>query len=337
MVRNYLTLLVAFACLITGCEQTSFVPTTDQRSDGTTLFSGEAMTIRYRVIVGAPLSPEDKKHIANAITSSFQMVHSIYDKWNPDSELSQLNKLKKGEQHPLSPELYQLLSITDQVVQLSGGRFDPTIEPIQRLWKEKLRLEKVPSSEEINAVKPFVGWKKIHFTSEMFYKDEEEAALDLGGIAKGHGIDLLTEALLSLGFQNVYVEWGGEIRAHGQHPTGRPWTIYISRLWDEDPTHAIATIHLKDQAIATSGDYLQNQTVKGATYFHIYDPISFQPLQATASSIASASVVANTCALADGLATAAMMFPTKEEATEWFNQLKSEDPSLSLWLVTRRD
>lgn len=293
------------------------------------------MTMSYRILIGKKLTPDETKHISNTILSIFHDIHAIYDKWNPQSELSLLNRLKKGEQKKISPALYQLLTLTDQVVKKTGGRFDPTIEPLQKLWKLKLQVGRTPSNTEINAITPSIGWDLVHFNDYVFYKDHDATELDLGGIAKGYGVDLLTEALLSLKTQDVFVEWGGEIRAHGNHPEGRPWTIYISRLSDKDPNHAIATLYLENQAIATSGDYVQNTTVNGTTYFHILNPKTLQPLQATGSSIASASVVASTCALADGLATAAMLFSTKEAAAAWFKSLEEEDRALSLWLVSR--
>jgi len=166
-------------------------------------------------------------------------------------------------------------------------------------------------------------------------------SLDLGGIAKGYGVDLILENLNQAGFSDVFVEWGGEIRASGKHPEGRPWRIFISRLENNDPHLAIAHLDLVDQAIATSGDYLQNWTIEKdgncSTFFHIIDPVTLHPLQKQPLSIASTSVVAPTCALADGLATVAMMFLSVEEAQVWAEKMKKENPDLSFWIVSRQN
>jgi thiamine biosynthesis lipoprotein len=259
----------------------------------------------------------------------------VYNKWNAKSEVSQFNRAQAGEKIALSNDLQKLLELTNKVVNVTGGRFDPTIEPIQKLWKERLAAGMIPSAEEIGIIAPAIGWHNVHYADGMIWKDHNATSLDLGGIAKGYAIDLLVEKLISSRYRNVYVEWGGEIRSQGKHPEDRPWTIFISRLTDEDPDHAVATLMMDNNALATSGDYLQNTTVDGITYFHIIDPRTLRPLVSTPTSIASASVLAKTCAFADGLATAAMLFTSEEEAIAWFKKLKENDSDLSLWLVTR--
>ena len=300
------------------------------------------MTIDYRILIGQTLDSSDKKAISKIIEDTFHEVNRVYNKWNPNSELSSLNKLKAGIQVQLSPELEQLLLLTDDIVQLTEGRFDPTIEPVQALWKRYLEQDTIPSPAELQSLSLLVGWNKIHFAKGLFYKDGDEVSMDLGGIAKGYCIDLLVERLNHQGFKNVFVEWGGEIRVSGEHPDKRPWTIFISDLGNINPENALAIVNLQNQAIATSGDYLQNWLVSGEgdqmiTYFHVIDPATLQPRMATLQSVASASVLASSCAFADGLATAAMMFSSVEEAQVWADKLKKQFPELSFWLVSRSE
>ncbi len=316
----------------------------EERDDLTTIFAGQAMTMQYRVIVGARLSTPSIEKISRLMADTFSEVDRVYNKWNPHSELSRLNSLKGGLKTPLSPALARLLQETDRIVQLSGGRFDPTIEPLQQLWKQKLQEGILPNAAELAAVAPTIGWQKIHFDADSFYKDHDNIQLDLGGIAKGLCIDLLVERLNAAGYPNLYVEWGGEIRASGRHPENRPWTVFISRMGDSDPKQALATLYLQDQAIATSGDYQQNWSLrlensdgsrKTTTFFHIYDPQTLRPLETTRTSIASASVVAKTCVFADGLATTAMLFPSLAAAEQWLEQVKDSYPEISCWLISR--
>jgi FAD:protein FMN transferase len=305
----------------------------------TTTFAGNVMTIDYKIIVGSPITAADKDGVQQIMFATFQEVNSIYNKWNPQSELSRLNQSPAKIKIRISKQLEKLLAETDKIVKLTGGRFDPTIEPLQQLWKSKLEKGTVPSESDIQTVSEAIGWDKIHFGQGVFWKDHLTTSLDLGGIAKGYCVDLLVERLNKAGFAHVFVEWGGEIRASGHHPDNRPWNIYISRLENENPDQAIATLSLVDQAIATSGDYLQNWIVfdeksgKEVTYFHIIDPLTRRPLLSTSRSIASASVLAANCTLADGLATAAMMFHTQEEAEAWIESLG--ELGIQAWFYTR--
>lgn len=302
------------------------------------------MTMRYKIIVGNKLTEDQKQNVASIIKTTFYEINTVFNKWNPDSELSKLNNLKSGTQTPISSSLERLFKEADVVVKLSEGRFDPTIEPLQRLWKEKLYLGITPDNNEISAITPAIGWGNIHFQNGIFYKDNDLTELDFGGIAKGLGIDLLIERFNQSGYGDVFVEWGGEIRATGKHPEGRPWTIYISCLYDNDPSKAIATIYLENQSIATSGDYLQNWSIRvpsitekatTRTYFHIFDPHTFQALETTFSSIAGTSVIAHNCALADGLATAAMLFSSSTEAEAWAKKIKQLYPYVEFWIISR--
>lgn len=317
--------------LLLSCTDQSFnqVPT---------VFSGNSMTINYRILIGDPLDSAQKEKILKIIQETFTEIDLIYNKWNPHSEVSQLNRLEAGEKKALSLALFHFLERTDYLVLLANGRFDPTIEPLQQLWKEKLTQGKIPEPFEIESLKPCLGWDKIHFHHQVFYKDDNRTQLDFGGIAKGYCVDLMLENLADAGFQNLYVEWGGEIRVSGMHPAGRPWSIFISRLEDHDPEHAIATLNLKDQAIATSGDYFQNWTVqtpngKTVTYCHVFDPLKLEPLIVKPGSIASASLMAKDCLTADALAKVLMLFDSTEEAQTWIEQVKQTHPDLACWII----
>lgn len=333
------------ATLLISCQSPNS-PQTEKRSDGTTVFFGEAMTMQYKILIGQEIDSEKNTIIAKIIEKTFYNTNAIFNKWNPDSEVSKLNWQKAGVATPLSPDLLRLFREADKIVVLSQGRFDPTIEPLQALWKKKLQQGKIPSEEEIAMIAPSIGWDKIHFTDGIFQKMHDQTQLDFGGIAKGLCIDMLVERLNEAGIANLFVEWGGEIRASGHHPQGRLWTVYISRLGDCNPDKAIATLSLDEQAIATSGDYLQNWTVRlcdpsgqerTASYFHVFDPHTLRPLEASHTSVASASVIAPQCALADGLATVLMMFSSTEEAATWAMEVKEQIPDTAFWIVSRSE
>lgn len=329
-----LVIVVFYALFFTACSEN----TTEQP---VTSFEGTAMTIDYRITLKAPLDKESQKLVKRIIAETFHEIDSIYNMWNPFSELSQLNQAGATTKLPLSPKLEKLLLLTDVLVKTTDGKFDPTIAPLQKIWKSALTQNKMPLEIDLDAVTPSVGWDKLHISDGLFWKDHPLTSLDLGGIAKGYGVDLLAERLHDAGFADVYVEWGGEIRTFGNHPEGRPWRVFISRLGDTTPERAIAFVELKNQALATSGDYLQNWSILNSDsdrfvhYSHILSPETKSPLEITRSSIASASVLANTCSEADGLATAAMMFRTVDEAYEWAKTLKEKQPELQFWFLSR--
>lgn len=293
------------------------------------------MTIDYKIIVGHKLDEQEKDNVQKTIGAVFREIDEIYNKWNPNSEISTLNKLKAKQTYPLSSQLELFLNQVQYLFEVTEGRFDPTIEPIQALWKRKLEAKKRPTEFEIAEIVPAVGWDKIHFGDGFFWKDHDLTQIDLGGIAKGYCVDLLIEKLTNLGLTNIFVEWGGEIHAVGMHPDRRNWNIFISRLGDDNPDNALAYLSLENQAIATSGDYLQNWTVEDKIYFHLFNPFNNQAMEATQTSIASASVLAPNCTLADGLASAALVFSDIPEAMAWAKRVQEKIPNTTFWLVSR--
>ncbi len=89
------------------------------------------MTIDYRVVVGQPLSMLQIEQVQKVIRDTFTDVDLIYNKWNPLSEISKVNQLPANTPLQISPKLYDLFILTNKVVRLTEGRFDPTVEPLQ--------------------------------------------------------------------------------------------------------------------------------------------------------------------------------------------------------------
>jgi thiamine biosynthesis lipoprotein len=327
MMGRALFLLFLFFC---ACEAPN--------SRRLTYFSGMAMTMEWRAQFGDTVrNPEEVERI---IERSFREINQLYNHWNPQSELSLLNRLPAHVTREISPELADFLAFTQQFVTLSEGRFDPTVMPMQTLWKHKLLKNERPTEFEIATLFPAIGWNRLNLQGRSFSKSHSETALDLGGIAKGYAVDLIVDRLQAAGYANVYFEWGGEIRAIGQHPEGRPWIVWIARLKSHDPKDAVDLVKLEGEGIATSGDYeqfwvLRNPDGTETTYFHVVDPRTGFPLVSRKGSIASVSVVAPTCAIADALATCCMLFSTQEEAEAWALKAQTVFPTAKFWFVKR--
>lgn len=304
-----------------------------------TTFSGQAMTLDYQISIGKELDAPALALIEDLISATFSEVNAVYNKYNPASEVSRLNQLPADVVLEISPELEAFLEQVGKVVELTGGRFDPTIEPLQKVWKGALVEGKTPSPEALAAVVPAVGWHHLHIKNGRVFKDHAETSLDLGGIAKGLCVDMLTEKLNQAGYPDVFVEWGGEVRASGEHPEGREWRVGIRCPPLEKAKEDVVAVALHDQAFATSGDYIQywkvNRGVETLTYCHIFNPKTHAPVESKPGKVASASVLASNCVLADGIATAAMLFETEEEATKWLEKIKEQCPEMEYWLMTR--
>ncbi len=300
----------------------------------TTEFNGWAMTMPYRITVGAPLASPQRQEVEILIRDTFDEVDRTLNNWNPDSEISRVNAAPADTPIPLSQPLYDLLHLCDQIVALSGGRFDPTVGPLVALWRTKLADKQAPTAAERLELAHSIGWHHIHLYEGELVKDNAHTALDLCAISKGYTLDLLTDRLHQKGYDNTLVEWAGELRASGHHPEGRDWMVAL------DPGlqikgQPLAPIALHNNAIATSGDYAHDGwNLPEHRYCHIVDPHTAMPLEVTPHSIATVTAIAPTCALADALATAGMVFPNRLEAEQWAQEVVELYPTTSFLILS---
>ena len=115
------------------------------------------------------------------------------------------------------------------------------------------------------------------------------------------GVTVLKQA----GFGQVLVEAGGDLAAAGQKSTGTPWRIGVQSPREEQ-AGLQNKFNLQDQAAATSGDYMQPFSADLRQHY-ILDP---RPGY-SAPEVASATVIAPSAMLADGLATSVMVLGPK--------------------------
>lgn len=303
-----------------------------------THFRGFSMKMPYDVAVVGPLTRHQKVVIKRIIQSTFAETSQVSNHWNSHSELTYFNENKSTVPIKLSQNLRELLVLADQIVQLSDGKYDPTLGPIIDTWKLALSQHHEPSSKTLLSLQRIVGWEHLSYTENTIQKNIPELMLDLDAIAKGKCVDNLTTNLVEAGFNNVFVEWSGEIRAHGKNDNGEAWQIEIYSP-KQGPNNVIL---LENEAIATSGNYMQSWGVRSEVdgNFHIFSHIlckeTLRPMELDKKSILSVSVRAPTCALADGLATAAMLIETPEELVEWTNKIKKEIQGVTFWIVEKQ-
>lgn len=311
-----------FFLFFCSCQKTSHVQS----------IHGVAMTIPYQITTECT-----SVNVASIISSTFEQVNTTFNKWNPDSELSQLNRYDAAVPFSCSPQLWDLLRTCDQFVRLSDGKFDPTIEPIEQLWKESFQRSSTPTEDQISQLLPAVGWKELQMTDQQgLIKPHRTTAIDLGSIAKGLAVDMLVNRLSEAGLHSIYVEWGGEVRTKGLHPEGRPWRVGIRS--PDDPHKTLHIIELTDSALATSGDYLQYWNVmcdgQTKTFFHVFDPRTGRPLEPTSHSIASVTIQHPSCCVADALATILLMAKDEDEASCTFlSKIKPLFPQANCWIM----
>jgi thiamine biosynthesis lipoprotein len=223
--------------------------------------------------------------------------------YRPASELVRLNGHPAAVPLPLSKDLYAVLAAGQAVSALSQGAFDVSVAPLVDAWgfgPQKRRG--LPAAGEVDARRAATGYRGLHLDPRQRTATKAHGGLqaDLGGIAKGYGVDLAAQAIEAAGVEHYMIEVGGEVRSRGRNAAGRAWQIGIEEP-DAVPQRARTVVPLSGRAMATSGDYRIYFEHAGRRYSHEIDPRSAAPI---AHGLASVTVVGDDCMTADALATA---------------------------------
>jgi thiamine biosynthesis lipoprotein len=328
-----------------ACLLLIFFSSCGRAPDPCTYFQGTAMEKQYNIAIGKKLTRKEKRCVNDAIEAAFAEADRLLNGSNPCSELSLLNSGSAGQAIPLSDAMQEILRFCDRIVLLSGGRFDPTVEPLSRLWGEALKSMKTPDPIDEQKACDAIGWSRLSFLPNSLQKSCSETKIALSAIAKGLSVDRIADLLQKMGHRDFFIEWGGAIRASGTHPTQGDWVVPVNPALLMKG-QAIPPIPLRNAAIAVSGEFKKKGWIllpeaspdkQTHRYFHIIDPQTAQPLEQTPYSIAAAAVIAPSCALADALATAAMVFPSRKDAEKWAQEIVELHPDVSFWILSYDD
>jgi len=271
-----------------------------QLSGGT---MGTGYTVKYRHVSDVPSVEAIQAEIEQQLAEINQSM-STYDS---DSELSRFNHSDTNDWMPVSAPLFAVLTAALEIGRQSSGAFDITIGPLVNLWGfgPENRAQDIPNADEIAATLERTGHDKLMLdeTARAVRKTRADVYVDLSAIAKGYAVDQLAAILERHGVEHYMIEIGGEIRVRGDNAQQKPWRIGIDKPQTHD--HAVQKVlTLDNAALATSGNYRNYFMIDDRRYMHVIDPATGWPAE---SRLASVTVLAETCILADAWATALLV------------------------------
>jgi thiamine biosynthesis lipoprotein len=260
-----------------------------------------AMSTTLTVLVSSPREPNWQELFDFADRKAWQFDHR-----RAEGAIGALNRAGVGS---LPEEVLAVLEIARTVAAASGGAFDPTILALTELWSFDTG-GRVPTGPQIEQARSRVDFSRVTVGRDGRVVLPEGFGFDLGGIAKGAVVDLTAEYLLDRGYEDFLIDAGGDILVSGLKQGRTPWRIAIRHPRDSQAVLGVLAFGRKDERIAvvTSGDYERYFEQDGKRYHHILDPRSGYP----ADQLASVTVIAPTCALADALSTAAFVLGPQE-------------------------
>jgi thiamine biosynthesis lipoprotein len=232
----------------------------------------------------------DERYAQTAIDAAIaelRQVDGTMTRFNGSSEVGLANLKAGSEPVRVSRSTALVLEEALRWAEASDGAFDPCLGRAMAFWDVGVWAEPPPADQ----VRGLAG-RRLYRSLELgelaggpaVLIGDPEAAIDLGGIAKGYGV----------GIYNGLVNAGGDLYALGVSEDGDPWKVGIRH--PDDPDGLVGTVEVSDRAVATSGDYIQYFQYAGRRYHHMLDPTTGEPRRAAMRSV---TVMADDCISAD--------------------------------------
>jgi|WetSurMetagenome_2_1015567.scaffolds.fasta_scaffold38128_2 FAD:protein FMN transferase len=293
MINKLLSVLLLILPLLSSCKEGKPVFTS---------FTGNTQGGTYSIVYDnrKNISPLDMKGKVEKILHDFDMSLSIYN----DSSL--ITRINRNENIKVDSYFSGAFQKSLKISEMTNGAFDITVGPLVRAWGFGPEAHKNFSETKRDSLMKLVGMNKVSLKNGYLIKTDPAINLDVNAIAQGYTVDVICSFLDKLGIKNYLVEVGGELRAKGKKGD-QLWRIGIDKPEDgnREPGRTLqAIIRISDKAMATSGNYRKFYIENGIKYSHTIDPHTGYPAKNT---LLSATILADECATADGIATACMV------------------------------
>ena len=217
----------------------------------------------------------------------------------PHSDISRLNAAG-GQRVRIACDTAELLDEAIGYCADSEGLFDITVGSVVRLWNFHDGV--VPQRAAVEQALTHVNWRALRVGETdgqpWAQLSDPQAAVDVGGIAKGWIADRLAALLAQHGLDAFVVNLGGNVMARGEKPDGSPWRVGLQD--PRDKGGIVGAVAVRNASAVTSGVYERCFEREGAFYHHILDPKTGFPVQTDA---AGATVIAARSIDAEGYST----------------------------------
>jgi thiamine biosynthesis lipoprotein len=238
---------------------------------------------------------------AQAALAELRRVESKLSLFDSASDLCELNRRAGGDGMRVDRDLRTVLERALDLERRTGGCFNIAVEPLMRVWGFHRPRRAEPSPREVRAARDAVRGARLAVDGARARLFGSHAALDLGGIGVGYGLDQAAIVLRAHGVRRALLDVSGDCIALGAPPGKDAWKVELAH-----PTPSSAprrSVLLRDRALATSAN-TESVVRYGADIFgHVMNPETGLP----ADDRTQVTVVAHSGVDADALSTAMLV------------------------------
>lgn len=213
-----------------------------------------------------------------------RVYERLFSRTLPHSDISRINSAG-GKPVAIDGLTFDLLQKALGYCAASEGTFDITVGPLVRLWD--FHRGRVADPSMLAYAAKHVNWRNLKLWQEgdgegegTFWAQlaDPQAAVDVGGIAKGWIADALLEGLKRHRLSGIIVNLGGNVLVSGTKPDGSPWRVGVRD--PRNPEQLLGAVPLVEGSAVTSGVYERCFTAPDGTFYHhILSPLTGQPAE----------------------------------------------------------
>lgn len=239
------------------------------------------------------LKIDGDKSLLEKAKNTVNEIHNTYNAYDDNSEVSLLNTKKE-----INPENDEIYKKSKEFFWATEGMFDPTVKPLTNLWNINGENPKVPEDETIAQTLKLVNGENLVIDEKISL--ENNASIDLGGIAKGYATDKIVEMLKKEGAKKFVLNLGGNIYAYSPE---KAVSIGIQEPFAQRG-ELLFTVKVNDKAVVSSGIYERYFEEDGEIYHHIFDTKTGYPAK---SGISQVTIVGKDATMCDAFSTAILV------------------------------
>lgn len=250
-------------------------------------------------------NPELGKAAIAAVVDEIERINQSMSTYIASSDISLINKLAYTQELEVSKEIFDLLSLSKEISQLTNGAFDITYASVGYLYSYPDKTK--PTQAQIDSLLGAVNYQfvELNEAKQTVRFTHKNVKIDLGGIAKGYAVDNAIALLSKLGIEHALVTAGGDTRLLGDR-LGKPWIVGIRDPRDRNKQAVV--IPLAQSAMSTSGDYERYFEQDGERFHHILSPKTGK----SAREVQSVSIIGPQSVYNDALSTAVFVMGVQE-------------------------
>ena len=287
---------------------------------------GKGGSVAYRV----KYISADSTDLKPAIDSLVKVVNHSISSYNKESIVAKINQglvATKANDH-----FKRAFATAQKVWKESGGFYDPTVGILVNAWgfgKELIQpVSKLPTEHEIDSLKKYVGFEKVHISDDDYVKKQNPAIqLDLTSVLRGYTADVISDFLKSKGIENFSVKVDGQTIVEGKDVVNNtPWKVEAEDPYELNDDYKEIILHLNNESVSTDENYRRVWIDgNGKRFVHIINPFTGYPMT---GEMLSATVIAKTAVESDAYSTMFMIIGLEKS-----KEFLAKHPELKALLV----